>query len=441
MAALFFVNIMQVNFESVFVMKHDGMVKMFKSLEDTGLKGFLEASDLVYEGAVIELITNTKVITGTIVSSMGNRKIALTKDVFTEVFRLPTEGLTDLTDIPKEIVAEMRSLLSGSDEPLFTPSKKKGMNMEIRFLHDIVAKALCTKAGSFDMVTNEKFNFMIAITARLKVNWSQILFQVLLSMLNKPKRKSQGFVVHVSVLLERMVKSDLGDSIKLHPQKVLTNKSVLTYIKKNQEKPTGETSKLTEDTASNTDGVDKVVASLDSRMIYMESKMTSVDSSTLSIDSKMHSMESELRSMNSHIEQLIDTQTFFKLDFGRYKHIICDKVDKLTGNVTSSQTALETGIIRQLAGQQQQLTTDLDMIKMQIAELVEHLKRVGEAKKGEGGQSRPVDGSSGPGGEGPSSGQSSIRGRGPSPRGVRGQSPGRYRSGDDSERYKYSKWF
>ncbi|KZV58703.1 hypothetical protein F511_40861 [Dorcoceras hygrometricum] len=243
------------SFDTVTCEKFEFMVAI--SLEDTGLKGFLEASDLVYEGAVIELITNTKVITGTIVSSMGNRKIALTKDVFTEVFRLPTEGLTDLTDIPKEIVAEMRSLLSGSDEPLFTPSKKKGMNMEIRFLHDIVAKALCTKAGSFDMVTNEKFNFMIAITARLKVNWSQILFQVLLSMLNKPKRKSQGFVVHVSVLLERMVKSDLGDSIKLHPQKVLTNKSVLTYIKKNQEKPTGETSKLTEDTASNTDGEER----------------------------------------------------------------------------------------------------------------------------------------------------------------------------------------
>ncbi|KZV25147.1 hypothetical protein F511_42008 [Dorcoceras hygrometricum] len=115
-------------------------------------------------------------------------------------------------------------------------------------------KALCAKAGLFDMVTNEMFNFMVAITAGLKFNWIQILFQVFLSMVNKPKRQSQGFAVQVSVFLERMVKSDLVDSIKLHPQKLLTNKSVLTYIKKNQKKPTGETSKQTEDSDSNTDG-------------------------------------------------------------------------------------------------------------------------------------------------------------------------------------------
>ncbi|KZV40069.1 hypothetical protein F511_27455 [Dorcoceras hygrometricum] len=102
-------------------------------------------------------------------------------------------------------------------------------------------------------------------------------------------------------------------------------------------------------------------------------------------------------------------------------------------NVTSSQTTLETSIIRLLAGQQHQMTTDLDMVKLQLAKLVEHLKWVGDAKKGEGGQSRPVDGSSRPGGEGPSGGQCSIRGRGPSPRGGRGPSPGRYRPGDDSE--------
>ncbi|KZV51499.1 hypothetical protein F511_35437 [Dorcoceras hygrometricum] len=153
------------------------------------------------------------------------------------------------------------------------------------------------------------------------------------------------------------------------------------------------------------------------------------------------SMESKLRSMNSHIEQLMDTQTFLKLDVGCHKNIIYDKVDKLASNVTSSQTALETRNIRQLAGQQHQLTTDLDMVKLQLAELVEHLKRVGDTKKGEGGQSRPVDGSRRSRGEGASGEQSNIRGRGPSPRGGRGPSPGRYRPGDDSERYKYSKWF
>ncbi|KZV50460.1 peroxidase 47-like [Dorcoceras hygrometricum] len=161
----------------------------------------------------------------------------------------------------------------------------------------------------------------------------------------------------------------------------------------------------------------------------------------LMINSKMHSMESKICSINSNIEQPMDTRTSLKLDFGRYKNIFYEKVDKLAANVTTYQTVLETSLIRHLAVQQYQLTTDLDMVKLQLAELVEHLKRIGDAKKGEGGQSRPVDGSSRQGGEGPSGGQSTTRGRGPIPRGGRGPSPGIYRRGEDSERFKYSKWF
>ncbi|KZV25285.1 receptor-like protein kinase [Dorcoceras hygrometricum] len=85
------------------------------------------------------------------------------------------------------------------------------------------------------------------------------------------------------------------------------------------------------------------------------------------------------------LQILMDTQTSLKLDFGRYKNIFYGKVDMLAANVTTSQTALETIIINQLAGQQYQLTTDLDMVKLQLVELVEHLKRIGDAKKGEGG--------------------------------------------------------
>ncbi|KZV13821.1 hypothetical protein F511_44998 [Dorcoceras hygrometricum] len=69
------------------------------------------------------------------------------------------------------------------------------------------------------------------------------------------KKQSQGFAVQVSVLLEKLVKTGLGESVKLHHQKVLTNKSVQTYIKKNLDvKPTGETSKHTKDTESGTEG-------------------------------------------------------------------------------------------------------------------------------------------------------------------------------------------
>ncbi|KZV27673.1 hypothetical protein F511_11901 [Dorcoceras hygrometricum] len=45
MASSLFVNTLQVEFESVLAMEHTGMTRMFKSLEDTGLRGFLEEGE------------------------------------------------------------------------------------------------------------------------------------------------------------------------------------------------------------------------------------------------------------------------------------------------------------------------------------------------------------------------------------------------------------
>ncbi|KZV25570.1 hypothetical protein F511_31154 [Dorcoceras hygrometricum] len=175
MAASLSVNAMQVDFVSVLAMEHTRMVRMFKSLEETGIKGFMEVSNSVFEGAVTEFFARAKVITGTIVSFVANRKMVVTKDMFAEAFGLPTEGM-----------------------------------------------ALCAKAGSFDVVTSEKFDLMVAISAGLKVNWTHVLFQILIAMVHCPSRQSQGFVVQLSVLLLNMVKADLGESMKFHPLKTQT---------------------------------------------------------------------------------------------------------------------------------------------------------------------------------------------------------------------------
>ncbi|KZV36562.1 hypothetical protein F511_23591 [Dorcoceras hygrometricum] len=97
MASSLSINAMQVNFESVLSMEHIGMVRMFKSMEEIGLKGFLEVSGTVFEGAVIEFFANTKVIAGTIVSFVANKKMIITKDVFAETFGLPSEGMGSAT--------------------------------------------------------------------------------------------------------------------------------------------------------------------------------------------------------------------------------------------------------------------------------------------------------------------------------------------------------
>ncbi|KZV30870.1 hypothetical protein F511_15789 [Dorcoceras hygrometricum] len=125
-------------------------------------------------------------ITGTVVSFVANKKLVLTQEVFAESFGLSTEGMTSILNFPKETMDEMRTRFSASEVPFRASSKKREMKIEYRLLHDIVAKALCAKAGSFDMVTGEKLDLMIAITTGVKVNWAQILFQVLLGMKRKP---------------------------------------------------------------------------------------------------------------------------------------------------------------------------------------------------------------------------------------------------------------
>ncbi|KZV40748.1 hypothetical protein F511_24187 [Dorcoceras hygrometricum] len=96
MVASFFVNAMQDDFESVLAMEHTGMARMFKTLEDTWLKG---------------------VVAGTVISSVANRKLTPTKEAFAKALGLPTEGMASFLDIPNQTVVEMRGRFSGCDVP------------------------------------------------------------------------------------------------------------------------------------------------------------------------------------------------------------------------------------------------------------------------------------------------------------------------------------
>ncbi|KZV46766.1 DNA helicase isolog (ISS) [Dorcoceras hygrometricum] len=67
-------------------------------LGSLGLNGANEPTDdfIPTGGALIEFFANSKVIAGTIVSMVANRKMVVTKDVFAEMFQLPTERLDTL---------------------------------------------------------------------------------------------------------------------------------------------------------------------------------------------------------------------------------------------------------------------------------------------------------------------------------------------------------
>ncbi|KZV53599.1 hypothetical protein F511_40802 [Dorcoceras hygrometricum] len=131
-------------------------------------------------------------------------------------------------------------------------------------------------------------------------------------------------------------------------------------------------------TGSKLEEVEKIIASLDSRLMFMDSRM-------ISVDSKVHSMDSKLRSMDSKLEQLLNVQTYLKHDFGTYKRSFYDNMDTVAGNVKYCQTSLETTVLHHLTKHQIQLASDLSFVKLQMAELVDHLKQAGVPKRGKVG--------------------------------------------------------
>ncbi|KZV50414.1 hypothetical protein F511_08065 [Dorcoceras hygrometricum] len=107
-----------VDFDSVFGMDA-ALVQVFESLIATGLKEFLGCPAVFYEAALTEFFTNGSVREdGMVVSAIRGTTVEISESMFAAAFELPTEGLTDLSDIPKNIVFDARSLFSESKEQL-----------------------------------------------------------------------------------------------------------------------------------------------------------------------------------------------------------------------------------------------------------------------------------------------------------------------------------
>ncbi|KZV40680.1 hypothetical protein F511_18436 [Dorcoceras hygrometricum] len=100
---------------------------------------------------------NGSVRDGLVVSTIGGTAVEISESVFAATFELPSEGLTDLSDVPKNIVFDARSLFSDSKEQV--TCFKNELKIEYRLLHDILAKTIYVKAGSFDAVTRDRFIF------------------------------------------------------------------------------------------------------------------------------------------------------------------------------------------------------------------------------------------------------------------------------------------
>ncbi|KZV45838.1 hypothetical protein F511_32274 [Dorcoceras hygrometricum] len=234
MASTFISNSYQVNFDSVLLISdHDGMLNMFKALEASGLRGFLGCESVVYEKELEQFFDTTLVQDGDITGAVSGKFFSVSQARFAEIFELPTEGLVDFFDVPKNLVFDARSIFSKSVEQVDIHGKKRFIKHEYRLLNDILAKTITVKASSFDAVTNERFMMMTVIHFGLKVNWSKVLFGVLKDMVDRTQKKAKGYAAQIGVLLKSIPAITMGEGVPFPISKILSIKTVNTYIAMN----------------------------------------------------------------------------------------------------------------------------------------------------------------------------------------------------------------
>ncbi|KZV25169.1 hypothetical protein F511_41092 [Dorcoceras hygrometricum] len=136
-----------------------------------------------------------------VVSTVHGVTVEFSEQLFAETFELPLEGLSELSEIPKDLVFDARSIVSLSGEPVSMSGKKKEMKFEYRLLYDILAKTISVKAGSFDALTMEKFLMLTAIICEVNINWNRVLFNILKDMVTAGSRQAKGYAIQISLLL------------------------------------------------------------------------------------------------------------------------------------------------------------------------------------------------------------------------------------------------
>ncbi|KZV32067.1 hypothetical protein F511_30580 [Dorcoceras hygrometricum] len=230
MASSFYSNTVHVDFESVLAMDDPGMVSMFQALIASVLQGFLGCSAVIHEEALLEFFANGTVRDGLVLSYVHEVTVEISERLFAKMFELPVEGLTDLTDVPKDKIFDAKSIVSLTGEPVRTSGTKSQMKIHFHLLCDIMAKSISVKAGSFNAITVEKFAMVTTFVCEVKVNWSSGVFTILKKMVTEGTRQSKGFAIKISLLLENVPNLELGESSEFPSSKMLTERTIHRYI-------------------------------------------------------------------------------------------------------------------------------------------------------------------------------------------------------------------
>ncbi|KZV15609.1 hypothetical protein F511_40313 [Dorcoceras hygrometricum] len=222
------------DFDSVFRFDDAEIVQMFESLITTGLKEFLGCPAIFHENALTEFFANGSVRDGVVVSTIGGIAVEISESVFAATFGLPTEGLTDISEVPRNLLSEAQSLFSVSEKEVSISCLKKEIKMQYRLLSDFLAKSLFVKAGSFDAVTRDRFLLMMEITFDVKFNWGNLLFGVLKEMVTPDSRQAKGYAIQICVLLKTIPGLELGESKSFPAPRILNEKTVNIIVSVNE---------------------------------------------------------------------------------------------------------------------------------------------------------------------------------------------------------------
>ncbi|KZV46617.1 hypothetical protein F511_39244 [Dorcoceras hygrometricum] len=231
MASSLFSNTNEVHFASVLAMDNAGMVAMFEALVASGLNGFLGCIFDIFEISLVEFYQNASVRDGKFISTVQGKSVEISEDVFARTFQLPVDGLTDMNEVPKDLVFVARTEFSFTGEQLETSCKKRELKIEFGLLSDILEKSVTVKAGSFDAVTHERFLMMTAINRGVKINWSRLLFNIFTEMVTPRSRQARGYAnywqvysINDKISVEDV--EDVGDvsRVKKTPVKRATSK-------------------------------------------------------------------------------------------------------------------------------------------------------------------------------------------------------------------------
>ncbi|KZV40116.1 splicing factor 3B subunit 1-like [Dorcoceras hygrometricum] len=105
-------NTIEVYFDSVLEMDNEGMVAMFEALISSGLSGFLGCSSAIFETALLEFFHNASVRDCVVVSTIQGKPMPISEERFASTFELSLDGLSDLHEVPQDLVLEARRAFS-----------------------------------------------------------------------------------------------------------------------------------------------------------------------------------------------------------------------------------------------------------------------------------------------------------------------------------------